>query len=154
MTMSTHVAVGATIGLAIQNPLLGFSLGFLSHFLLDIIPHGDSKLAEEHFTRGKKKVGSYAYVALDNAIAVYLLLAFVNIAPTGTISQLSIGVAGSVLPDVLVGVYEASRRKWFKQFFNLHARIHNYFANRIGDIPLVAGIAYQVAFIAFLFTAR
>lgn len=150
MTMTTHVAVGATIGLAMHNPVLGFALGLGSHFLLDMLPHGDSSLGDKHFN-SKKSVGPYAYVAIDNVLAIYLLLAIVNVVPSGAIAALTGGVAGSILPDVLVGVYEASRRRWLKGFFAFHLRVHNYFTSRVGDIPLFAGIGYQAAFILFLF---
>lgn len=151
MTMTTHVAVGATIGLAVQQPILGFALGMCSHFVLDMIPHGDSSLGAKHFGP-KKTFAPYAYVALDNAVAIYLLLALVNVVPQSSVFALSLGIAGSVLPDVFVGVYEASGRRWLKGFFAWHMKVHNFFTNRVGDIPLLAGVAYQAAFIAFLFT--
>lgn len=147
--MTTHVAVGTAIGLAVNNPALGFALGLCTHFMLDTIPHGDSALGAKHFGN-KKSVGPYAYAAIDNGIAIYLLLFLVNITPHAMLLALSTGVAGSILPDVLVGVYEASRRRWLKSFFTLHMRIHNTFTSKFGDVPLIAGIAYQIVFVAFL----
>lgn len=150
--MTTHVAVGATIGLAVQQPVLGFALGMCSHFLLDMIPHGDSALGEKHFGGAKKSLGPYVYITLDNVIAIYLLLALVNIAPKSALLALSLGVSGSILPDVFVGVHEASRHRLLRGFFAWHMKIHNLFTSRVGDMPLLAGIAYQAAFIVFLFT--
>lgn len=150
MTMSTHVAVGASIGLITQNPVLGFVSGCISHFLLDMIPHGDSTLGESHFNTKKKSIRPYLYVLVDNGIAIYLLLAIVNIVPKESLFAVSAGVAGSILPDVLVGVYEASRRKWLKKFFKMHLAIHNVITNKIGDIPLVVGVGYQVVGIVLI----
>ncbi len=149
MTMTTHVAVGTAIGLTVNNPALGFVLGFCAHFLLDTIPHGDSALGAKHFSK-QKSIGPYAYAAIDNALAIYLLLFLVNITPHSALLALSTGVAGSILPDVFVGIYEASKRRWMKSFFAFHLRVHNTFTSKIGDIPLVAGILYQAVFISFL----
>lgn len=150
MTMSTHVAVGASIGLIAQNPILGFIAGGISHFLLDMIPHGDSGLSESHFEGRKKSIKPYLYVLVDNGLAIYLLLAIVNIVPKESLFSVSAGVAGSILPDVLVGVYEASRRKWMKQFFKIHMKIHNTVTDKVGDIPLLVGVGYQITGIVLI----
>lgn len=39
MLASTHLISGAVIGSLVQSPVKAFSLGFLSHFVLDSIPH-------------------------------------------------------------------------------------------------------------------
>jgi len=41
MTITAHVCVGAAVGLATQNPTLGFFAGFASHHIIDGIPHSD-----------------------------------------------------------------------------------------------------------------
>lgn len=150
MTMSTHVAVGAAIGLAVNQPITGFALGFISHFLLDIIPHGDTKLSETHLSKDKSSLGAYTYVALDNVIAIYLLLTAINLVNKEYIWALSMGVAGSILPDVLVGIYEASKKKIAKGFYRMHLKIHNLISGKVGDIPLVVGVGYQVVAITLL----
>jgi len=42
MLIAPHVAVGAAIGLEINNPYLVVILAIISHFVLDMIPHYDS----------------------------------------------------------------------------------------------------------------
>ena len=42
LTLMTHAIVGAAIvGLVPAHPLLGLSLAFASHFILDALPHWD-----------------------------------------------------------------------------------------------------------------
>ena len=41
MTAPNHALAGALIGLSIANPWLALPLAFLSHFVLDAIPHYD-----------------------------------------------------------------------------------------------------------------
>jgi hypothetical protein len=46
MTLTTHATLGAVIGRATGNPVLAFIFGFISHFLIDMVPHGDTGLAD------------------------------------------------------------------------------------------------------------
>ncbi len=46
MLETSHVVVGMTIGKYVSNPFLAFIFSFLSHFVLDFIPHWDGKLKE------------------------------------------------------------------------------------------------------------
>lgn len=41
MTATAHALVGGALAYSIQNPALGFTLSFLSHPVLDFIPHWD-----------------------------------------------------------------------------------------------------------------
>ena len=149
MTISTHMAVGASIGLAFQNPIIGFSLGFISHFLIDIIPHGDSKMAERLKVE-KKKLVPYTYGVIDYLVAYYVLLAFLNIGDIKNMFAFTMAVAGSLLPDLLVVVYEASKGKLFKKFYNFHFFFHDMLVKKTGDMKLIYGISYQVGVILLL----
>lgn len=44
MTILPHVAFGAAVGSLIPNPYLASGAGFISHFVLDFIPHWDPNL--------------------------------------------------------------------------------------------------------------
>ncbi len=41
MTATAHALAGAVIATKISNPFIGLPLAFLSHFILDTIPHWD-----------------------------------------------------------------------------------------------------------------
>lgn len=43
MTATNHVLTGAIIGLAVSNPFLAVTAAFLSHFVLDALPHYGNK---------------------------------------------------------------------------------------------------------------
>jgi len=78
MTASNHVLAGAVIAVGVNNPVLALPLAFLSHFVLDAIPHfgvhkGDPIARNKH--------GLFRFVltidvlyALTLAIALPLLL--------------------------------------------------------------------------------
>lgn len=48
MLETSHVVVGMTIGKYVPNPFLAFIFAFLSHFILDFIPHWDGRLKENN----------------------------------------------------------------------------------------------------------
>ena len=39
MTATNHALSGALIGLAVMQPILALPLAFVSHFMLDAVPH-------------------------------------------------------------------------------------------------------------------
>ena len=151
MTFTTHVAIGATIGSLIGNPLLGFLLGLISHFLVDMIPHGDNNLADRYRANKKKRMG-VAYVTVDAACAILLLMSIVSGRPNGTDNiAFSAAVVGSILPDLLVGLKELfSKSKILKGFYRVHFFFHDFFSRKYGDVKLSHAIAGQAIFIVVL----
>lgn len=51
MIAINHAMTGAIIGLVVSQPLLAIPLAFLSHFLLDAVPHFDQPGGEEVYLR-------------------------------------------------------------------------------------------------------
>lgn len=46
MTATNHALTGAIIGLTIQQPLLAIPLAFVSHFIMDALPHYGSNMPD------------------------------------------------------------------------------------------------------------
>jgi hypothetical protein len=149
MFLTTHAAIGALIAQQIpgQN-FLALALGIASHFLSDIIPHGDTKQYKDYVSgRGVKK--ALAYVIIDAAIAIYFILFLFNAdLPTNRLT-VSMGIAGAVLPDLLVAVYEVWRVRGLGWFHRLHFFFHNMISEK-KDMTLASGFAMQVMFLAAL----
>ena len=55
MFLTAHTSVALLISTKIINPFLGFILGFISHFLVDIIPHGDESIGIKSSKLAKKE---------------------------------------------------------------------------------------------------
>jgi hypothetical protein len=150
MLLTTHVMVGASLGLLVapDRPLLAFGVGFLSHILIDIIPHGDADLYE-NYLNGKQVRRAMAYVGTDAACAVILTLILLNSplheAVRGAVSW---GIAGGVVPDVLVGAREKLKIQALDGFHRFHFFFHNMVSKRYGDVPMWLGIGGQAAVIA------
>lgn len=149
MFLTTHAAIGALIAQQIPGQhFLAFTLGIASHFLSDIIPHGDTKQYKDYVSgRGVKK--AVAYVMIDAAIAIYFILFLFNAdIPTNRLT-VSMGIAGGILPDLLVAVYEVWRVKGLRWFHRLHFFFHNMVSEK-KDMTLASGFAMQVMFLAAL----
>ena len=148
MTLTTHAVIGAVIGGATGNPQLAFWLSFVSHFLVDIIPHGDRDMYEGHKSKTAQK-RALAYVTTDAAVAVIVVALMLALSPERTLTfAIAAGIIGSVLPDVITGYYELFEPRWLTWFHKMHFFFHNLVSDRTGDIPLRYGLAGQLAFIA------
>ncbi len=125
MLLTVHATAGALIGQQISNPLLAFFLAFISHFILDIIPHGDQDWIEEYKGNQKSKVRKIVTLVALDVLALFVLLIskyfFNAFAPTLNIVA---GIMGSVLPDLLVGIHELSEKQ-FKRFYRFHFAMHD-----------------------------
>lgn len=125
MLLTVHATAGALIGQQINNPYLAFVLAFISHFILDMIPHGDQDWIEEYKGNQKAKVKKIiSIVTLDILALLALLISkyyFNSFVPTLNVVA---GIIGGVLPDLLVGIHELSN-KLFKKFYHFHFVIHD-----------------------------
>ncbi len=149
MTISTHAVIGAAIGFHVGSPILGFTLGLLSHFLVDMIPHGDSAISDK-FRKEKKKKGPVTYTTIDALIAIYLILGFFNVRGEITTAALSAAIAGSILPDLLIGLYDATKSKRLKWFYDLHFFFHDFLVTRRGDVKLRYSLLCQLLFVVLV----
>ncbi len=151
MTLTTHAAIGAAIGSAVGNPLLGFALGTASHFLVDMIPHGDNQLADLFRIHKKKRKLAIAYVTVDAVVAMYMVMVIFLVRTDGTNTAFAAAVAGSILPDLLVGLSDIFRTKALRAFCKFHFYFHDFFSRKHGDVPLKYALLGQAVFIAILF---
>lgn len=107
-----HALTGAAIGLAVQQPLMVIPLAFVSHFVLDVVPHfGGHPIYEwgnKHFSK---------LIAFDAVLCIAGVGVALVFAPHAAISIL-LGVAFAMLPDLaLVHYYTSGRHKhWFHDF--------------------------------------
>jgi hypothetical protein len=160
MFLAVHAAIGALVGVAMPHPVLSFSAGVVSHFLTDLIPHGDDDLYQE-YKKGNKKLRAYLHVAVDAVVTIGLVFSmfwfrdFVN--PAAIIA----GVVGGVLPDVLVGLCEVLKPRADSRlyralawFHGVHMKNHRHVIHWVmddkKDISEIAGFVMQGGMMALL----
>ena len=152
MTLTTHATLGAVIGHAVGNPLLAFVGGFISHFLIDMVPHGDTGLSDNFRIHKRRRKQAVAYVLVDAIIAIFFVLLLANTRDIDSVRTFTWGIVGGVLPDLLVGIYEITKTPLLRWFNTLHFYFHDFFVRTKGDVPLYYALMAQVVLIAYLQT--
>ncbi len=138
--------MGVLIGQNVPTPGLAFALGVASHFMLDLIPHGDSQLYK-NYKAGQSVTKSVVYATIDSVFAVILLIYLLENASYPSRATMAAGVVGAVIPDLLVAIGEGIRIKPLFWFQKIHIRIHDAIATRAGNITLRSGIIMQIFFL-------
>lgn len=153
MTATNHALAGAALGLVVQQPLLALPLAFLSHFVLDALPH---------YGPGKNDIGSSVFrwrLVADAALCVLLVLLLAVFHPTGwLVAAVCAFVATS--PD-LMWLRNFRREQAGKEgpkiseraiVVRFHAFIQ-WFERPIGAFVEVAWFASGIAVLAVLVTS-
>lgn len=141
MFLTIHASIGALIGEYAPNAFWAFLMGFIAHFLLDLIPHGDQDLVKGYYKKEKVK-RMVAIASIDAIVMISLILTLLNRGAFAHPSIVTWGVIGSILPDFLVGIHELSKNRFFKKFNQFHFFIHDTFTKKI-RVSLTSGIIIQ-----------
>lgn len=158
MFITIHAAAGALIGRQIANPALAFIIGLLSHFLLDIIPHGDKEMGKKFFgvdLKFLKKEDEFKIMALYGSLdalvmSIFLIFLYRNFDFAKT-DNVSWAIIGGILPDILAITYKVTNFPGLKWFHILHHKIHYMVTNRLkSDLPFKLALPLQITFFAFL----
>ncbi len=150
MFVTTHALLGALVAEQVPHePWLAFVLGMATHFLSDIIPHGDTAMYKGYIS-GSKVKRAIAYAAIDSCVAIATVLFLFNTKFFENRFSISMGIIGGILPDFLVAVYEVFRFKWLRWFHRLHFYFHNLICSHHGDMAFSSGFAMQMIFLAAL----
>jgi len=115
-----HVIVGAAIAFKSGNPYLAIPLSFLSHFVLDEVPHWNPHLTTKE--GGVKKIdpNSLKFITLDSTIALISgsAIAFSALPDTNKVLLVLICCFLSVLPDVVEApyIFLNYKKEWIRKW--------------------------------------
>lgn len=153
MTLSVHASVGMIIGKIIPNPILAFFCSFVSHFVLDMVPHGDSHLVKKGPRDRRAMRQAIAFIMVDS-IATTALVAIILghrlITPTPGIIW---GLVGNLVPDVLAGIQELLPTRILRRYHGFHSWNHHVLIQRFfhgRDVRQRFAVVYQGAFLALI----
>ena len=125
MYQIVHGSAGLLIGSQMGNPWLAFILGFISHFILDAIPH-DAREIKRWQDKGPymKKIALEAIVDLLLLLSIILFLQQNNLLVLNW--TIAAGIIGAILPDYLWGFGELFKikSKWLEVYKKLHNGDH------------------------------
>lgn len=150
MNLSAHVAVGAAVGYLTKNPVLGFAAGFLSHHIIDSLPHTDGGSLEvdvKNFAKDKRII---TIVAIDFVLLTLVVLFLYTL--HGFYLPMVLGAIGGALPDLIDNMPFWSPRLRKIYPFNYYHRFHEYFHFTIENKNwLWAGVVIQLFVIVISF---
>lgn len=151
MTATGHALVGASIATQIPNPWISLPLSFLSHFIIDKIPHWDA-MTNKH---NKTKRQIYTQTAIDIILGYFLvIIIFWGIFKVSDPVLVMLSAFTAQLPDFLEAPYLVLNSKAFPfyQNYKIQKWIHDVWFNSRLNPPW--GIVTQAAVVAlFLFWA-
>ena len=134
-----HTLVGILIALGLKNPLWIIPIAFLSHFLIDAIPHWDGFFDRIDFEKNYKvkiKKGDKIIRGADFIVSLLLVGYFTF----QTYSYLIfLGAFFSLLPDIIkIGYYtKLKQNKFFINYLKFHSKIQK-------DTKVITGIIIQI----------
>ncbi|MCX6806899.1 MAG: hypothetical protein NT135_02150 [Candidatus Berkelbacteria bacterium] len=143
MLATPHILVGATIASTNLDPSISLPICFLSHFILDAIPHLESStfLAKYRSKEDELSQKEITYAILDCVlgaiIVLFLYLKFNNI-------MLVYGAFFALLPDIIDNVpywYGIRKLPVFKQLHQLHDFVHHNLSEKYWYIGLATQLA-------------
>lgn len=175
MLLTTHAAAGILIGHSINNPYAVFGLSFVSHFVLDFIPHGDENLSHDYEWKVEKRYRRAILINLVDLAALGAVSIWAFQHPGLAASRLMvIGILGGILPDFISHLFPVIHERlswlalirWIYRFTKptglryvakaqdwLHQQLHHEIIRR--DVPFPVGLAMQIILVfVFLSLAR
>ena len=78
MTATNHALTGALIGFSVSDPFIAIPLAFISHFVLDIVPHFGSNTKNDDWV---KSINFKILLAVDIIFCIILGLAILILRP-------------------------------------------------------------------------
>lgn len=97
MTATNHMLTGAVIAVAIKKPALAVPLAFLSHFMLDALPHFG--IYEDDVIRRNKHPLFRGVVMVDALLALLTLIGLPFLVHSLPWWQLELGMLAAYAPD-------------------------------------------------------
>jgi hypothetical protein len=137
MIIACHILVGAAIAQETHNPGLGLLFAFLSHYVLDFIPH--EEYIKSFKELAKKPVGDVLKLIFDFSLAVAIVLIFSK----NKILALSGGLFAA-LPDIdnIFFLFPGwANNRLVKTDAWFHSKKIHYFKNK--KIPTIVRILNQ-----------
>ena len=136
MILAPHIIVGAIIGAKIKKPFLVIILAFLSHFVLDAIPHWDYSI-------------TLLNVIIDVPIGlliVFLAVRSKNMFNKNYLPYIALGIFASLLPDALWWISSLTNSRILDIYTqSIHHKIH-YLPQKEGVLTFL-GLSTQIVIV-------
>ncbi|WP_018639031.1 hypothetical protein [Parafrankia elaeagni] len=148
MIISSHVGAGAFVGMAARKPGPALALGFLSHLVMDAMPHWGT---------GPGTEPEWLPIARRDGVAGLAEMALLTaVAPADRRVGVFAGMVGACLPDTdKVGRYFVGSSPWPARFDRFHEAIQNEARHRLPrEVATAAALTVAGALTLRLLAAR
>ncbi len=142
MFLTVHGTAAIIIVKHVSNPAAAISLAFLSHYLLDAIPHGDDALMQRVPKSQQLKVITLLFV-IDMLVSLGWFWYLHSQGIFNGITPLLV-IAASMLPDFLMGIYMLLPLRFLKWNMTLMEQAHRWFHKT--PLPMATGFLIQLVF--------
>lgn len=166
MLFTTHSVVGAAIGAATGNPYTGFLGGFLSHHLMDALPHFDQGsfrtierrapylgyITAENNTIASFGARDWVMLFIDWAVSLILFTIIFIYTPPEQWGLIIIGALGGVFPDIIDSspLWSPQLRQKNPSVRQYHS-FHSFFHWTVPAKSWPFGLLFQLIFVAISF---
>lgn len=145
MFLTVHATAAVIVAQKVASPWLAFLAGFISHLILDAIPHGDETIFDrfDH----KTKIKMFIILGMIDILVglIWLNFLYQQGAFIITIATLA-AILGSIIPDPLNFIYLITKHPWLKWIYKLN---DEYTHNRLVKKPLPTAIGLSIQFLIF-----
>jgi len=117
MVITPHLLAGAAIGAHSPNVWAAFCFGFISHYLLDSLPHWEY-LNNLKLTR----LIYFVKIFIDFIIAMII----VSFIAWPLKLMIIFGIIGALLPDIIEFLHQSCKIKIFRPLSLFHKKMHYY----------------------------
>lgn len=138
MMIFPHLAVGGAIGEELQNPIAIFFIGFLSHFIFDLVPHYHPQGLES----GEKLNKRVVLITIGEGLVSLVTLGLIYfLKPNPLIIW---GAFSAILPDIIeVLHFLPLLEKVLEPYHQFKTKVHWWVKSKWGILP-----QWIIAFIA------
>ncbi|MBT4849600.1 hypothetical protein HON36_01985 [Candidatus Parcubacteria bacterium] len=146
MFITPHTSIALWITTKVSDPMEAFIFGVVSHFILDIIPHGDESIGEHKKTKKGRLFYMLKVAFVDVVLATALVFLFLTRKPDMDRKVMYGAVAGAWMPDLAWLSAEYFKIKILDGYVRFHAKVHNFFG---WEYAPVYGVPFQIGFTLF-----
>ncbi len=146
MFLIGHTAVGILLAesFGADSPVAAFGVGWMSHYLMDAIPHGDEQVGK--WARTKDRIRRLTMIECVDGLLI-AIAAGLFFWRHGFSWSFSAALVGACVPDVMWGLEAVLGRELFGPLCRFHERVHNLLKYRL---PLAVGFTYQAIVTIFV----
>lgn len=119
MSWTIHILLAMIILASIKNLPLALFLIFLSHFIVDLLPHTDYSVENILNRRWQKSLPDFLKVALDASLGLLLIVALSEDIFIGLLAGLL-----AILPDIFTFLEVCLPNKFSRGLNYLHQKVH------------------------------